>query len=219
MVFFFSFYACGKPITEASIPKVHVSNQISYQEARTYLFGKLHYNKGIVTDVYCGEDHKNNHGVGEGRIPDPKFLNCEHTWPQSKFKGKSQAAQMKVDLHHLYPANSSANSARSNLPFGEVSKGINVCGESYKGKIDGTRIEGFEPPDNHKGNVARAMFYFSYKYSMPIDSLQESFLRKWHDQDPVDEYEAFRNDQIKAIQGDRNIFIDNPELVHTVNDF
>lgn len=223
LMLFFSLIACGKPLVDKSnlhtkISRTHVSRNITYAEARKYLFGDLHYDNGIVADVYCGQSYDNNQGVGKGRIPDPKFLNCEHTWPQSKFEG-SESSVMKVDLHHLFPVNSKSNSARSNHPFGEIDTDFNVCNSSKLGQIHETGETGFEPPDNHKGNVARALFYFSTRYDLPIDSVQESYLRKWHDLDPVDDFERNRNLRIKQIQGNINPFIVNPEYVDEIEDF
>lgn len=213
-----SFTACGKPLNIRDRSDVPVIIQVdSYKTARTHLFGELHYDNGIVTDVYCGETYDNKDGVGKGRIPNPELLNCEHSWPQSKF-GKNNIEMKKVDLHHLYPATAFANSARSNHPFGEVDGPI-VCGSAKKGIIRGTSITGFEPPDSHKGNVARAMFYFSTRYMMAIDPVQESYFRKWHKQDPIDSAERLRNQKIGTIQGWTNPFIDNPNLVDSIKDF
>jgi len=219
LCFLVSFTACGKPINDyLTEPQIITSQPDSYRLARTYLFGELHYNNGIVTDVYCEQNYDANHGVGKGRIPNPEFINCEHTWPQSRFKGHPEEATIKVDLHHLFPASAGANTSRLNHPFGEVNGPI-VCGTSKKGQIKGTSILGFEPPNNHKGNVARAMFYISYRYQMPIDQIQEFYFRKWHKQDPVDSFERLRNRKIESIQGSSNPFIDNPSLVDRVVDF
>lgn len=220
-VLIFSITACGKPLTYKENLHIQVSGThsriLSYTEARKYLFGQLHYNNGVVTDVYCGQDHKANEGVGQGRIPDPKFLNCEHTWPQSKFKGQPEQETMTSDLHHLYPATSSSNSTRSNHPFGIIASSFNVCGKSKLGTFNGHTA--FEPREEHKGNVARSMFYFSTRYKMPIDPAQEGVLRQWHKADIVDAFEQSRNSAIEKIQGNRNPFIDHPEMVDTIKDF
>ena len=78
---------------------------------------------------------------------------------------------------------------------------------------------GFEPPDSHKGNVARAMFYFSMRYNMRIDPVQEKFLKKWNKLDPIDAAERLRNRRIKDIQGNSNPFIDDPFLADRISDF
>lgn len=77
----------------------------------------------------------------------------------------------------------------------------------------------FEPPAKHKGNVARALFYFAIRYNHPIDANQESFLRQWHKEDPVDQDERERNQLISRYQNNRNLFIDRSELVEQIFDF
>lgn len=77
----------------------------------------------------------------------------------------------------------------------------------------------FEPSDAVKGDVARAMFYFSVRFQLTIDDVQENILRQWHENDPPDEFEIWRNDAIFEIQKDRNPFIDKPELVGNIADF
>lgn len=194
----------------------------SYRVARQYLFGKLHLdnNRGYeIEDQYCERYFTN--GVGPMKIPDHTKINCEHTWPQSKFNSNESRAFQKVDLHHLFPVDSVANSTRGNNPFGEV-YGRPVhdnCDSSQFGSNENSGENSFEPPHFHKGNVARALFYFSIRYKISIDPIQESYLRKWHRQDPVDEFEMWRNDQIETLQGNRNPFIDDETLVNDISNF
>ncbi|RYZ68005.1 MAG: nuclease, partial [Proteobacteria bacterium] len=77
----------------------------------------------------------------------------------------------------------------------------------------------FEPPDAHKGNVARALFYFSVRYNIKIDPIEENFLKAWNKADPVDQEESGRNEAIMKIQGNRNPFVDFPELADSIGDF
>lgn len=200
---------------------------LSYKEARKILFGEIHLkkfkNQYAVEDVYCDSLRTANefrsHPPAPGRIPNPQVVNAEHTWPQSHFNRSFPKELQKSDLHSLYPVDSRVNSSRSNSPFGEVdSVTSQICPASKKGisTISGRRV--FEPPETHKGNVARAIFYFAIRYNMDIDPEQEKYLRDWHDADPVDLQEKDRNQRVFDSQGNRNPFIDHPRLVEVIQD-
>lgn len=206
---------------------------LRYKEAKTYLFGELFIKENqngeyFIKDVYCEKTYNSsNAGVTLNALPNQEILNCEHTWPQSKFiKDKNdkevETAQL-TDLHHLFPAEKNANQIRANYDFQYVIKDLNLgsnCVPSKSGQTTGKQGNFFfEPPTNHKGNVARAMFYFSTHYKLPIDALQEKTLREWHKLDPVDADERERNNKIEQIQGNRNPYIDYPELVEQIKDF
>jgi len=69
-----------------------------------------------------------------------------------------------------------------------------------------TGIE-WEPKENHKGNVARAMFYFYTMYKAEADAadpnyfnLQKNVLWQWHNGDPADALEISRTNQIGSYQ-------------------
>ena len=197
---------------------------LGYNPAKRALFGKLHLEKNqqgyYVRDLYCEINYTN--GVGPGSMPDQNQLNCEHTWPQSKFTKSFPTELQKSDLHHLFPTDSKANSTRGNFEFADVTENenLNNCHASKSGPsiVSGGHTY-FEPPTSHKGNVARAIFYFSVRYKMPVSEAQEEFLRRWNDIDPVDEAEKLRNDEIEKLQGNRNPFIDNSNLIDQIQDF
>jgi endonuclease I len=67
--------------------------------------------------------------------------------------------------------------------------------------------------------VARAIFYFAARYKMKVGGAEEATLRKWNHEDPVDAEEAARNDMIEDVQGNRNPFVDYPELIDQVKVF
>jgi deoxyribonuclease-1 len=69
------------------------------------------------------------------------------------------------------------------------------------------------------GNASRAYLYMSFQYKIPLEEGLENALRMWHFEDPPDEWEVKRNDLIEIVQGNRNPFIDQPELVERVADF
>ncbi|MNK07450.1 Extracellular ribonuclease precursor [compost metagenome] len=203
---------------------------VGYDRARVFLLGNYYLAQDgsdyKVWDVYCNtfktkEDFGRNNGPAPGRIPNNNIINVEHTWPQSRFSGRYPKDMQKSDLHHLYPTDNKINGARGNYKFGEVVRDKKTlhCPESRFGTGAVAGMEIFEPPSNHKGNVARALFYFSTKYDLPIDPNEEATLKKWHHEDPVDEEEMNRNIAIFEAQGSRNPFIDYPELADRVSDF
>lgn len=197
---------------------------LGYRGARKVLFGKLHLeqdNRGAyIRDVYCHKEIRNTDtNIGSNTIPDNTIINCEHTWPQSRFTKRFSKRLQKSDLHHLFPTDSSANSVRGNYDFDELSdykKPVKNCVGSY---TEGRGQRRFQPPAEHRGNVARAMFYFSTRYQVPIKKIQEKLFRKWHLEDPIDQAERVRNEFIFKVQKNRNPFIDLPQLVLAINDF
>lgn len=197
----------------------------SYSKARKVVMQQIHLQQDerghYVKDVYCQKDFRKN--VGPNRMPSHNEINIEHTWPQSRFNKRQDRLKQKVDLHHLYPSDSRSNSSRGNSHFSEFHKRGRMvyrdCPLSQLGDIEATGQEGFEPPREHKGNVARALFYFSIRYNLPIPAHEEFFLRQWNLMDPVDEEERQRNDIVETVQGNRNPFIDEPELMDLIADF
>jgi endonuclease I len=143
------------------------------------------------------------------------LFNCEHVVPQSWFR---KAEPMRGDLHHLFACEPKCNSFRGNTPYFDYTgqEGIHeACGRSD--------TDGFEPVAG-KGSVARATLYFLVRYpgligdaagELPADRLD--VLLSWHEQDPVSDYERHRNAAIAEIQGNRNPFIDDPELARLVD--
>ncbi|MGZ3790336.1 MAG: endonuclease I family protein [Bacteriovorax sp.] len=201
---------------------------LGYDGARKILFGKLFIksdgNGNYISDVYCQKRFGASAGVAPGAIPDGTKINCEHTWPQSKFTAAYPAEMQKSDLHHLFPADSKANSIRGNDDFTDVSHDTgdlsnDNCSISKYGSSGASNNDGFEPPLTHKGNVARALFYFSVRYKISMPKSEEEVLRRWNDLDPVDQEEMDRNDAIEKLQGNRNPFIDFPGLANDISKF
>lgn len=217
----------------------------SYRDARIYLFEKIAvdtlFDNKYVEDKYCGRFYFDGEKVGDqviyfkpGKIPNPNIMNTEHIWPKARFEDIGSKEQnyiheydMKVaDLHHLIPTDSKVNGKRANHFFGEVT-GVQkylTCNESKLGYLKDApkkydHILFFEPPESIKGNIARALFYFAVKYELPIDDQEEYFLKKWHQQDPVDEKEVQRNNLVYKFQNTRNPFIDFPSLVDMIDNF
>lgn len=197
-------------------------HKLGYTSARRYMYNFIDNKNGKIECVYSGVDKDWAYG-GTGTNPSP--INCEHTVPQSFF---GKAEPMKSDIHHLFPTYANWNSTRSNHPFGNISNSqvekwmINTHDQSYaptsnQGAYSKYGHGKFEPRDKHKGNVARAIFYFYTMYPNNAGDISRvadpQTLYQWHLQDPVDQDERSRNAKVEQYQGDRNPYIDHPEYV------
>ncbi len=190
--------------------------QLGYDNARNRMFmdidnqkvNGLGANTNTLECVYTGRKITGYSSRSDAQTSG-KF-NTEHTFPQSFF---SEREPMKSDLHHLFPTDETANTRRSNYPFGEVSNPTWQEGGS-KG-----RTGLFEPRDEHKGNAARALFYFVTRYEDYGGhvKVQEETLRRWMFTDTVDAAERQRNNDIFSYQKNRNPFIDHPEFLQRIS--
>jgi endonuclease I len=199
-----------------------------YDPARDLMFTKLDDPKGtgVIRDVYLQREFR---GIKDTKTAAVRGLNTEHTWCQSMGAGEEP---MRTDLHHLFPADAGTNSQRGNKAFGEVQTVKDLLPEflgddvhSRTGK-DAAGQDVFEPRADHKGDVARAIFYFYTAYGVgakangpiKLDNFKRELpvLRRWHLQDPVSPKELARNEAIFKLQGNRNPFIDHPEWVAKV---
>ena len=139
----------------------------------------------------------------------------------------------------VVPADGYINNMRSNWPFGEVES---VKKQSANGfSLFGTGKNGigtcFEPNDMYKGDFARIYFYAITKWKTTTwtgGNASSTFLTslsapnwgltnyaldlfvRWHAEDPVDEWELNRNDNVFALQKNRNPYIDHPEWANFI---
>ena len=160
----------------------------------------------------------------------PSGLNIEHSFAKSWWGGtKNQAYQ---DIHHLMPCESKINSSKGNYGMGKVTSVTtdNGCTKVGKGPgEDGSMIQLWEPADQWKGDFARVYMYMVTCYqnlswtSGALTSLNNNtyptfkpwaidVILEWSAQDPVDAIEIERNEKVFGIQGNRNPFIDFPNL-------
>ena len=179
-----------------------------------------------VTDFVFGTDQCGTYS-SEGDC-----YNREHSVPKSWF---SEQSPMKSDVWHVYPTDGKVNGMRSNNPFGEVGSGASSSknGFSKWGKCVTPGYSGtvFEPNDEYKGDFARTYFYFATRYQNRINNWggifvssyphivqwQLDMLLRWNEMDPVSQKEIDRNEAVYASkQGNRNPFIDYPELVDLI---
>ncbi len=160
--------------------------------------------------------------TGPDAEPDDSDVNCEHTWPRARMDADQEGAlyeHEQSDIHHLFPADALANSARGSLRFGEVVSDRvldhmpSILGRDANGEMV------FQVRLARRGDVARGLLYFSVRWGADIRDDEEAVLRAWDAADPVDARERARNDAIATVQGNRNPFIDCPGLADRVDDF
>ncbi len=167
--------------------------------------------------------------------------NREHVLPKAWW-GKDENVPMYTDLHHVIPTDFEANTQRQDYPYGEVSSQTWTNGVSKFGTTNSfpsvKNARAFEPADEYKGDIARIYFYmltcyldsafnqntnskivFGYssvkKQSKFTSAAQDLFL-KWARNDAVSSKETTRNDKVEVKQGNRNPFVDYPELVEYI---
>ncbi|MDZ4712165.1 MAG: endonuclease [bacterium] len=183
----------------------------NYTASRTAMFSTIddYNNDDTVECVYTG---RKVYTTGIPLVTPPQSMNTEHTFPQGFF---NQDEPMRSDIHHLYPTDETANSRRNNYDFGYVVSNITwQVGGSKLGNDAGGNLV-FETRDQHKGNVARCLFYFLMRYQNYgsfMDAVQENVLRQWNRFDTVDAKERQRENGIQAFQNNRSPFVDHPEF-------
>lgn len=159
-------------------------------------------------------------------------MNIEHSVAKSWWGGTKNNAY--CDLHHLNPSDQTANSRKSNYPLGELTSVSWDNGVTFVGKanIDGSSQNAYEPCDEYKGDFARVFMYMftcyqdlTWEYTWmnyeksaypTLKPWAVQLLLKWHRQDPVSEKEVNRNNAVYAVQGNRNPFVDYPQLADYV---
>lgn len=148
-----------------------------------------------------------------------------HSWmPGNPYNSPEQAQY--TDQHNLFPVRmTGVNGARSNLPFGNVITANHTYLDSKRG-VDANGNVVYEPRDEIKGDIARALMYMAVTYNgtngtwafpdwisfiLPYGQDAE-VIRQWHFQDLPDDYEIARNEYIYSVQGNRNPFIDSVDF-------
>ena len=185
----------------------------------------------IKVDIDLNNKGKNIIGYYDGRSMNGtwdggKTWNREHTWPQSK--GADKSTPMGHDMQSVRPTWTKSNSERGNTAYGEGTEfydpdevkiendyynKINLG--SYRG--DAARVIVYDyvvygEAGGHKNNLYKgnAQLLSKVGKSGVFESIE--ILLKWHMADPPSLTEVVRNDGAAAYQGNRNPFIDFPEL-------
>ena len=197
-----------------------------------------YYSENPLSNATNNDPYNYTHGSNQcgNQSAEGDCYNREHLVPQSSF---NSASPMQTDIHHVIPTDGRVNNFRGSLPFGNVatanwtSLNGSKRGSSAVIGYSGTM---FEPIDEFKGDIARALLYFATRYENTVDGYTSfdmfngtedqvfqtwaiELLLDWHyNVDPVDQRERERNEATWDFQGNANPFVDHPEYANMIWD-
>lgn len=165
------------------------------------------YNQGGKT-LFCRASFQSGENVKLNRLyRQQQILDEFDCVSRSQCQNRENYRAAVSDPHNIYPVKSQVDLDRRGTRFGDLREDIEVAGEECPYQLS---FQTFDPPEYARGNIARAMLYMHVVHNLPLIGSLEMYQR-WSRQDPPDEAERKRNQAIKAMTGESNVFIDNPE--------
>ena len=232
--FFFAVSFSFRPVLEKSetikekLRRLYLNHTVyTYRDSHYVMYNQADCRDGQIRLMYDTATYPWT--CFSSKLPSQTVANTEHIVPQSFFK---KQYPMVSDLHHLFSSPAKLNNVRGSLVFKEFD--YSECGkwchnqncverEDIPSNPDVYSCENKDknawmPRVDDRGIVARAVFYFVTMYDgVPIEKLGDlATFKKWHNEYPPSEFEKVRNDRLNETQGNRNPFIDYPELVDQV---
>ena len=146
-----------------------------------YTYGKSTSNPGTdpyVHALYVNRDKENGSKAWSDHSQKNYGINQEHVWPKSLgFEDDNYPVGARGDVMHLISGNGRVNGQyHKNYYYGYVdtTKEYNDAGSDYDylagnllgySKTFGGTVKVFEPQDDDKGDIARAIFYMMARYN------------------------------------------------------
>jgi hypothetical protein len=142
------------------------------------------------------------------------------------------------DLHNLRACDANVNSSRGNK-FYDLSSRLSA-GYRFPAHAEAPRssadTDSWEPPADQRGDLARALFYIDVRYEgdtsnepdlVLVDDVSKisattnlmgrlGVLLQWNEEDPPDDAERAHDAGVKALQGNSNPFIAEPQLANAL---
>lgn len=222
----------GEALLNFIVNQYKPTNTLGYTYARDVMYGQIDLlPRDSLRGVYSGYTIFLDTNEDPSTDAYNKGINAEHTWPQSMGAG---AEPQRSDLHNLFPAKDNVNSSRGNKPFAEspdtetdtwywrttAAVSIPTSNIDLYAEVNNSRGI-FEPREDHKGNAARAAFYFYAMYqSVANDNffdVQKDVILDWSYLDPVDQVEYDRTWAIASYQDDKpNPFVLDSTLARRI---
>ena len=214
----------GQDLIDGLVTNYKPTTVLTYAMARDSMFANVYSENDSLSCVYTGHtiylDPSLDPTTAAFMNGNDNGINTEHSWPQGLGAGDGDP---RSNIYHLFPTRIDVNGDRANSPFAEIPDNETdewyYLGNSQSSIPPAATIDlyserkgsQFEPREDHKGDVARAMFYFYTMYKAEADNadpnffeLQRETLCSWHLLDPVDEKEWNRNIKIATYQSNRS---------------
>jgi len=230
----FSFSAAAD-VPIADLPKTPRSfkkaKQILYGKIykghrQTFYCGCNYSKKRKVNLKSCGVTPRKNKDralrvEAEHVMPASQFGNYRKCWREKictnrkgkKHKGRSCCIRSdKVfkaahnDLHNLFPSVGEINGDRLNYAWGMIAgekRSYGACNIEVSSKYRRA-----EPPESVQGDIARVMLYMEKTYGFTLSKPKKKLYWAWSKADAPDAWEIERNNRIKKVQGNGNVFIE-----------
>ena len=192
------------------------------------------YVTDVTDDGYCIDRYspRNSWQKYGRRGSSISGMNIEHSFAQSWW-GKGDC-NLKKDLFNIMPCEQRINSSKGNRGMGVVTKVTNTNGATKVGSgANGLSL--WEPADEWKGDFARGYMYIvtAYEdyankwtsegknslYNNTYPTLKEWAYKlyiQWAKADKPNALEIKRNNEVAKIQGNRNPYVDFPNLMEYV---
>ena len=219
-------------IDDHSVIPYSSSSQTDVLDALKSLFTDTNNSDNVILAYSRRSEPKDNLMMTDGWV-------AEHLW--NKSYGIENQEPAYSDLFNLMPADWNVSLSRGNNYF-DISDPLDL---NYRtpgfdeAPLTSRDSDTWEPPDQIKGDVARAVLYMDLRYDGNASNETDliitddisliasgstrfgklSTFLKWHLEDPVSEEELARNESIAAnYQQNRNPFIDFPQLASAMHD-
>ena len=226
----------GEVLADAIRDEYAPTQLLNFTQAKDTLYARIFIEGDSVRCIYSGLAHYLPSGVDPsqwvfGSGSEVNSINLEHGWPQAKGAGDGTNGQM--NMYNLFPSRVAVNSDRGDYPYHNIDDNLTqkwyYLGQELTTKPASNadaysefETGFFEPRESVKGDIARAMFYFWTIYRQDAIAadpayfeMQRESLCLWHEEDPVDDFEALRNERIASYQGGKeNPFVLDCSLVN-----
>ena len=214
----------GEALYDSIVANFKTDTVLTYSQARDTLFRNIYAQNDSLECMYSGWKRYLNPDLDPTQAVftnngSNEDINTEHVYPRSM--GASEGTAAHSDMHHLFPTRVPVNTARGNDIFMDISDNQTDTWfylDQTSNNIPNNNIEqwsediseGFEPREESKGDVARAVFYVYTMYRDQVLNASSQFFEQqretlcvWAADDPATEEELIRTYGIAEYQDDK----------------